>query len=94
MTRRQPSSNMFRSTKEEYLLSPAERRIRTIMSTVKSDGTQYVRTWIEGDAIRLLVADYNNPGKENFLIPHAGERIQAVAKGDKVQGKVTVSFHP
>ena len=50
--------------------------------------------WIEGDAIRLLVADYNNPGKENFLIPHAEKEYRPLRKGDKVQGKVTVSFHP
>ena len=86
-------SNMFRSTKENiYSARLKDGSGQSV--TVKSDGTQYVRTWIEGDAIRLLVADYNNPGKENFLIPHAEKEYKPLRKGDKVQGKVTVSFHP
>ncbi|WP_419051789.1 glycoside hydrolase family 2 TIM barrel-domain containing protein [Parabacteroides goldsteinii] len=86
-------SNMFRSTKENiYSARLKDGSGQSV--TVKSDGTQYVRAWIEGDAIRLLVADYNNPGKENFLIPHAEKGYKPLRKGDKVQGKVTVSFHP
>ena len=86
-------SNMFRSTKENiYSARLKDGSGQSV--TVKSDGTQYVRAWIEGDAIRLLVAGYNNPGKENFLIPHAEKEYKPLRKGDKVQGKVTVSFHP
>ena len=86
-------SNLFRSTKENiYSAGLKNKSGRSI--TVLSDGTQHVRSWIEGDAIRLLIADYNNPGKENFLIPHAEKEYRPLRKGDKIQGEVTVSFHP
>ncbi len=86
-------SNLFRSTKENiYSAELKDKSGRSI--TILSDGTQHVRSWIEGDAIRLLIADYNNPGKENFLIPHAEKEYRPLRKGDKMQGEVTVSFHP
>lgn len=86
-------SNLFRSTKENiYSAGLKDKSGRSI--TVLSDGTQHVRSWIEGDAIRLLVADYNNPGKENFLIPHAEKEYRPLRKGDKIQGEVRVAFHP
>lgn len=84
-------SNMFRSTKENIytvnLKNPAGETL-----TVVSDGTQHTRSWIEEDAIRLLVAGYNNPGKENFLIPHAEKEYRPLRKGDKVEGKIRLTF--
>lgn len=84
-------SNLFRSTKENiYSASLKSKEGKSV--TVHSDGTQHVRAWIEGDAIRLLVADYNNAGMENYLIPHAEKGYRPLKKGDKVQGEITLSF--
>lgn len=84
-------SNLFRSTKEN-IYSASLKNPEGEAVTVTSDGTQHTRSWIEGDVIRLLVAGYNNAGKENFLIPHAEKEYRPLRKGDKVQGKVTISF--
>lgn len=61
--------------------------------SVKSDGTQHVRAWKDGDCIRLLVADYSNAGRENFLYSHAEKGYRPLSKGDNVKGtiKLTVS---
>lgn len=60
--------------------------------TILSNGMQHIRSWIENDAIRLLVADYNNAGGENYLTSHIEKEYRLLKKGDKIQGKVTVTF--
>lgn len=85
-------SNLFRSTKENvYSVNLKNQEGETL--TVISDGSQHTRSWIDGEAIRLLVAGYNNAGKENFLIPHAEKEYRPLRKGDKVEGKIRISFH-
>lgn len=86
-------SNLFRSTKENIYRASLTNGDGASVSII-SNGTQHVRSWIEGDVIRLLVAGYNNPGRENFLIPHAEKEYLPLRKGDKVQGEVTLSFQP
>lgn len=84
-------SNIFRSTKENiYRVSLKNESDQSL--SVTSDGTQHTRSWIEGDVICLLVADYNNPGRENFLIPHAEREYRPLRKGDKVRGEVKISL--
>ena len=82
-------SNIFRSTKENIysanLNNPEGKSI-----TVVSDGTQHVRAWIDGDVIRLLVADYNNPGKEFYLMPHSEKEYRPLKKGDRIQGTIRI----
>ena len=34
---------------------------------VLSDGSQHVRSWVDGDRVRLLVADYANEGLPLFF---------------------------
>lgn len=60
--------------------------------TVVSDGTQSVRPWIEKEVVRLLIADYNNPGRENFLIPHAEKWYRPLKRGDKIEGVIKLVF--
>lgn len=86
-------SNLFRSTKENIYRASLTNGDGASVSII-SNGTQHVRSWIEGDVIRLLVAGYNNPGRENFLIPHAEKEYLPLRKGDKVQGEVTLFFQP
>jgi hypothetical protein len=62
-------SNDFRSTKmnivEATLLSPAGKGLRIL-----SDGTQHVRSWVDGTTANLLVAEYTNHGSPAFFNEH------------------------
>lgn len=84
-------SNLFRSTKENIYRADLKSKEGNSV-TVISDGTQHVRPWIEKEATRLLVAGYNNPGRENFLIPHAEKGYRPLKRGDKVEGVVKLVF--
>ena len=84
-------SNLFRSTKEN-IYSASLTNLEGKSMTILSNGMQHIRSWIENDAIRLLVADYNNAGGENYLTSHIENEYRLLKKGDKIQGKVTVTF--
>lgn len=84
-------ANIFRSTKENIYSAGLSNASGDKLSVV-SDGTQHVRAWLEGDVIRFLVAGYNNAGNENFLISHAEKEYRPLRIGDKVQGKITITF--
>jgi hypothetical protein len=56
---------------------------------VESDGTQTVRTWVDGDRIRLLVSDFSNGGSEVFLrMNHYAHEQRTLRKGDVISGSV------
>lgn len=84
-------ANIFRSTKENIYSAGLSNASGDKLSVV-SDGTQHVRAWLEGDVIRFLVAGYNNAGNENFLISHAEKDYKPLRIGDKVQGKIMITF--
>lgn len=84
-------SNLFRSTKENIYSAILSNASGDKLSVI-SNGTQHTRSWIEGDAIRLLVADYNNAGNENFLISHAEKEYRPLKKGDRIAGEVRLRF--
>jgi beta-galactosidase len=75
-------SNDFRSTKmnviEASLLSTKGNGLRVL-----SDGSQHIRSWVDGDRVRLLVADYANEGAplcfNEYVAPrrplHAGSLV-------------------
>lgn len=84
-------SNLFRSTKENIYRATLGNADGTAVC-VASDGTQHVRAWIEDDCIRLLVADYSNAGRENFLYSHAEKGYRPLAKGDRVKGTVRLTL--
>jgi len=62
-------TNDFRSTKmnilEASLYSAGGNGVRVL-----SDGSQHVRSWLDGAAVRLLVADYTNEGAPPFFSEH------------------------
>ncbi|WP_293714778.1 glycoside hydrolase family 2 TIM barrel-domain containing protein [uncultured Parabacteroides sp.] len=84
-------SNIFRSTKENIYSAKLSNTAGDKLSVV-SDGTQHVRAWLDQDVVRFLVAGYNNAGNENFLISHAEKEYRPLRRGDKIQGKIRVSF--
>jgi beta-galactosidase len=79
-------SNDFRSTKtnvfEAALLSADGRGVRVL-----SDGTQHVRAWVEGEHIRLLVADYANEGLPLCFCEYTVPR-RPLQSGSTVEGTV------
>lgn len=82
-------SNIFRSTKENiYEASLTSSENDSKCWKVVSDGNQSVRAWRENGQIRVLVADYVNPGKEGFIVPFAEKEYRHLKKGDIVSGSI------
>ena len=77
----------FRSTKENifwYQLT------NSTGHTVKvaSNGKQHARAWVDGDKVRLLVADYSNAGAERFFRGHAAREDRPLKAGAEISGTV------
>ncbi len=79
-------SNDFRSTKlnifEASLRSAGGNGLRVL-----SDASQHMRTWVDGDQVRLLVADYASEGAAPFFNEHVTPRRHLHAE-DVVEGTV------
>lgn len=84
-------SNLFRSTKENIYSAGLTGEDKEKI-TILSDGTQHFRTWVDGDVIRFLVADYNNAGSDTYLVSHAQKGYRPLRKGDKIKGLVRLEF--
>ena len=85
-------SNNFRSTKENIYTAVLSSPQSGKSLKVESDGTQHVRCWKAADGFRLLVADYNNAGSDQFLVSHAEVDYRPLRRGDRVQGKITFKW--
>ena len=81
----------FRSTKEN-IFTAALSGHASVGFVVNSDGTQHLRCWAEGDAIRMLVAEYNNPGAERFFRRHAVLEDKPLKKGSKISGSLSITL--
>ena len=81
-------SNAFRSTKVNVYRARLESPATGRGFTVQSDGRQSVRCWREGDGFRLLVADYVNAGKGQYIEPHAALDYRPLRRGDRIRGRV------
>lgn len=86
-------SNLFRGTKENILYADLS-NLKGSKVKALSNGQQHFRAWIGQDkeSIRMLVADYNNAGREGFLSSHAALDYRALKRGEKVKGRVTLVF--
>ena len=85
-------SNIFRSTKENIYSAQLSSENGKSRISVLSDGTQHFRTWVDGDNVRFLVADYNNAGHDTYLVSHAQKGYRPLRKGDSVKGIVRLDF--
>lgn len=83
-------TNDFRSTKmnvlEAALVSDAGHGVRVL-----SDGTQHVRSWVAGESVRLLVADYANEGAESYFTERVIPR-RPLKGGSVVEGTLRFEF--
>ena len=83
--------NDFRSTKlnilEASLLSPTRRGVRVL-----GDGSQHLRSWVAGDAVHLLLAQYANEGAAPFFSEHIVPN-RPLKAGDVIEGEAHLEFH-
>lgn len=85
-------SNRFRSTKANIYSATLSHADGTGAITVRSDGTQHFRSWVDGSHVRFLVADYNNAGSDTYLVSHARKGYRPLRRGDTVRGEVRLAF--
>jgi beta-galactosidase len=83
--------NDFRSTKADIywaaLTNTAGKGIAVI-----SGGKQAFRSWVNGNSVNFLVADYSNGGAEIFFASHLESERRQLKKGDKFEGAVTLKI--
>jgi hypothetical protein len=81
-------TNDFRSTKmnviEASLLSTEGNGVRVL-----SDGSQHIRSWVDGDHVWLLVAEYVNEGAPPFFCEYVVPR-RPLHAGSQVEGTVRI----
>ena len=82
-------TNDFRSTKNNIyrasLTDPSGKGIAAI-----SDGSQSFRSYVNGNKVNFLVADYSNGGAEIFFASHLESERRPLKTGDVFEGKVTL----
>lgn len=82
-------SNDFRSTRRNIWFAGLESADGSKV-TVRSNGQQHWRSWLAGDNIRFLVADFVTAGNEMFLGAYYAPYRQPLKKGDVIKGKITL----
>lgn len=82
-------SNDFRATRRNIwyagLTDQAGSKI-----TVRSNGGQHWRSWLDKDKIRFLIADFVTAGNEMFLESYYAPYRKPIKKGDKIEGAITL----
>lgn len=79
-------SNDFRSTRRNIWyagLKAADRRV-----VVRSNGKQHWRSWLAGDKVRFLVADFVTAGNEMFLDSYYAPYRKPLKTGDTIEGTI------
>ena len=89
----QLGSNDFRATRRNiwYAGLRSEENGRIV---VPSDGTQHWRSWLDGDRIQFLVADFATPGDELFLSSYYEPYRKPLKKGDTISGEIQLQCIP
>jgi beta-galactosidase len=92
LDRNELGSNDFRSTKmnvKHAALTDGE-----AILNIHSDGTSHIRSWIENNTIKLLVAKYSNLGAEGYFRSHAVIYDKPLQEGDIVSGVINLVIDP
>jgi beta-galactosidase len=84
-------TNDFRSTKDNIYWAALTRPVGSGILAV-SDGKQSFRSFVNGDRVNFLVADYSNGGGEMFFASHLEFERKPLKPGDKFEGKVTLKI--
>ena len=80
-------SNDFRATRRN-IRQAALKDTTGIRVTVRSDGRQHWRSWLDKDRICFLVADFVTAGNEMFLESYYAPYRKPLKKGDEIAGTV------
>jgi hypothetical protein len=82
-------TNDFRSTRDNIYWATLTNDNGTGIAAV-SDGKQSFRSYVNGNSINFLVADYSNGGAEIFFASHLESERRPLNAGDKFEGEVTL----
>jgi hypothetical protein len=82
-------TNDFRSTKDNIYWAALTNANGNGIAAI-SDGNQSFRSWVNGNSISFLVADYSNGGAEIFFASHLESERKPLKKGDRFEGEVTL----
>jgi hypothetical protein len=82
-------TNDFRSTKENIYRAALTNSDGNGVAAV-SDGRQSFRSFVNGNSINFLVADYSNGGAEIFFAAHLESERRPLNIGDQFKGEVTL----
>ncbi len=80
-------SNDFRATRRNIRYAGLKDSTGTRI-TVRSDGRQHWRSWLDKGRICFLVADFVTAGNEMFLESYYAPYRKPLKEGDKIMGKV------
>jgi beta-galactosidase len=83
-------SNDFRSTKANVLWAVLSRREGDGLMLV-SDGRQASRSFLDGDRVGWLVADFTTGGGDIFFAPHHKMDDRPLAAGDTIKGSFALT---
>jgi hypothetical protein len=84
-------TNDFRSTKNNIYWASLTNTEGTGIAVV-SDSKQSFRSYVNGNAVNFLVADYSNGGAEIFFAAHLEAERRPLNAGDKFEGDVTLKI--
>lgn len=84
-------TNDFRSTKRNIIwASLIDTNNHGIL--IRSDGEQSTRSYVEGDRIRLLVAEHSTGGRDGVSFGHLGEEQKPLEKGSVFEDSVRLEL--
>jgi hypothetical protein len=84
-------TNDFRSTKDNIYWAAVTNAGGTGIAAI-SEGKHSFRSWVNGNLINFLVADYSNGGAEIFFASHLESERRPLKTGDKFEGKVELKI--
>jgi len=82
----------FRTTREHILWCKLADGVGQSVK-ILSDGNQNTRAWVEGNKVRLLVADFSNLGAAPFFGSHASKENISLKAGGTLKGVVRLLLH-
>jgi beta-galactosidase len=85
-------SRDFRSTKTNILNAGLTGPVGQQLTIVSDGRNQHIRCWVQGNSVRMLVADYSNAGAERFYRRHAQSGYRPLEPGDIIEGTVRLRF--
>ena len=84
-------TNDFRSTRQSIYWAVLTNSAGNGIAVV-SDGRQSFRSFVNGNSVNFLVADYSNGGAEIFFASHLESERRPLKKGDVFKGEVTLKI--